>query len=49
MVNITLERWEADELIICIDGKPVGGTVGKTIGPIILDWLKIAHSEIIRR
>jgi len=39
-METTLERWEDDEFIICINGKPFGGTVYKKQGMVILTWLK---------
>ena len=44
---VTLRRWDDNDFIVCIDDKPVGGTVEKKIGLIICDWLRTAYNEII--
>ena len=33
------ERWEDDEMIITKHGKPIGGTVTKENGQVIVAWL----------
>ncbi len=39
MEEVKLEKWEADEFIITIKGKPVGPTVNAKEGNSIIEWL----------
>ncbi len=48
MTKITLERWEADEFIVCVDDKPMGGTVTKSSGECIVNWLNVSYNELVK-
>ncbi|KKM26152.1 hypothetical protein LCGC14_1587610 [marine sediment metagenome] len=49
MKNIKLERWEADEFIITINGKLVGATVNESCGKVVIEWLKyVNYKELIK-
>ena len=44
-IKVTLDRWEGDEFIIVINGKPIGSTLTKGQGEIILRWLENRNLE----
>jgi len=45
--RVTIERWEDDEFIICIDGNPVGGTISEAQAKNIPEYqLRILESFI---
>ena len=43
---IDLERWEADEYVITINGKPVGQTLGKTDAMLVTRWLATSLKDL---
>lgn len=43
----TLQKWEDDEYVICINGKPAGQTVSKGCGYSILGWLNSLPRTLI--
>ena len=44
-MKITLERWEGNEFVICIEDKPQGETLSEGLGKSILSWLKSTKLE----
>ena len=48
MEKLKLERWEADEFIITINGNPVGPTVNANVGNNIIEWLKRVNIEDLK-
>ena len=46
MDEIRLSRWEEDEYIVEINGNPIGGTVTKANGEMIISWLKNSYRDI---
>ena len=44
--RLKLERWEADEYIVTLDGGPIGGTLSKRDGEVIMRWLPTALTEL---
>ena len=43
---IDLERWEADEYVITINGKPVGQILGKTHAMLVTRWLATSLKDL---
>lgn len=42
-----VEKWEDDEYIITLNGKPVGQTVTFHEGQDIVEWLKTSWREMV--
>lgn len=44
--RIRVERWDGDEFVVTVDGRPVGGTLHKPEATNIARWLASALSEL---
>lgn len=49
MKNIDYQRWEDDEFVITIDGKPIGQTLHEKDAKIFCKWLRHGgYDEIVK-
>jgi len=46
-LKIDYERWESDEYVVTVNGRPVGQTRPKGKAKEIVRWLKTAIKEIL--
>jgi len=46
--RIKICRWEGNEFVICIDGKPQGGTLTEPRANSIAEWLLEVSDDLIK-
>ena len=44
--KITIEPWEDDEVVICVDAMPIGKTLGKRDALVVSKWLMSAFEDL---
>lgn len=48
-MRITIELWEADEYVVCVNGKITGGTIHRSDAIFLRRWLESDTFAAIRK